>query len=127
MVVGAVQGRQSTKSDVWSFGVTVWEMLTAASCRPYDWLTDDQLVDTLSRWHDGHLLLTDPPPPLSPARAQTAAAGAGDCPRELGDLLRQCWSADDDQRPTFADINVFLTVKSAGFCPPYRLRRTTDD
>ena len=88
--------------------MTVWELLTSASCRPYDWLSNDQLVDTLTRWRGGHLSLTDPP----------ARATGGECPRELADLLRQCWNADDDRRPTFADINVFLTVKSAGFCPP---------
>jgi len=104
----------STKTDVWSFGVTVWEMLTAAARRPYDWLDDDQLVGALRRWHDAHL----PGDPPSPAAAADTAAAAGDCPRELDDLLRQCWSRDDARRPTFADINVFLTVKSAGFCPP---------
>ena len=106
----SVQGRLSTRSDVWSFGVTVWEMLTAAARRPYDWLSDDQLVQTVRRWHghDGHMSAADSPP----------SPGAGDWPRELADLLRQCWSADDAQRPTFADIDVFLAVKSAGFCPP---------
>jgi len=102
------QGRFSTKSDVWSFGVTVWELLTLAGRRPYDWLDDDQLMSTLRHWHSEHPA-SEPPPP--------AAAGV-DCPRELDDLMRQCWSRDEAQRPTFADISVFLTVKSAGFCPP---------
>jgi len=85
-------------------------MVTAAARRPYERLSDDELVDTLRRWHSEHL----PGDPPSPA----AATAGADCPRELEDLLRQCWSRDDDQRPTFADINVFLTVKSDGFCPP---------
>jgi len=87
-------------------------MLTAAALRPYDWLGDDHLVDTLRRWHADHM----PADPPSPAAA--AVVSTGDCPRELDDLMRQCWSGDELQRPTFADIDVFLTVKSAGFCPP---------
>jgi len=109
--VVAAQGRFSTKSDVWSFGVTLLEMLTAAVSRPYDWLSDDQLINTLRHWHSQRL----PGDPPSPAGA---AAATADCPRELDDLMRQCWSGDEAQRPTFADISVFLAVKSAGFCPP---------
>jgi len=88
-------------------------MLTAAACRPYDWLSDDQLIGTLRHWYTAYLPGDCDPP--SPAGTVTAAA---ECPRELEDLMRQCWSGDEVQRPTFADINVFLAVKSAGFCPP---------
>lgn len=83
-------------------------MLTAAARRPYDWLSDDQLIGMLRHWHAEHL----PGNPPSPAGV------AAEYPRELDDLMRQCWSSDEAQRPTFADISVFLAVKSAGFCPP---------
>ena len=86
-------------------------MLTAAACRPYDWLSDDQLVGVLHRWNAEHLL-GDPPSPAG------ITAASEDCPRELDDLMRQCWSGDEALRPTFADISVFLAVKSAGFSPP---------
>lgn len=34
------QGRLSTQSNVWSFGITVWELLTLCRQRPFALLTD---------------------------------------------------------------------------------------
>ena len=93
-------------------------MMTGAASRPYDWLSDDHLFGALRHWHVEHLP-GDPPSPAGAALAAAATATAtADCPRELDDLMTLCWSGDEAQRPTFADINVFFTVKSAGFCPP---------
>lgn len=35
----SLQGRLSTKSNVWSFGITVWELLTLCRQRPFALLT----------------------------------------------------------------------------------------
>merc|ERR1712004_545058 len=36
-------GKFSTRSDIWSFGVTLWEVLSFARQRPFDNLTDEQV------------------------------------------------------------------------------------
>lgn len=41
------QGQFSTASDVWSFGVVVWEILTLARRRPHNHLSDDLLFHAL--------------------------------------------------------------------------------
>lgn len=42
------QGKFTTKSDVWSFAVTLWEILTMAREQPYEDLTDEQVIENVS-------------------------------------------------------------------------------
>uniref|UniRef100_A0A1I8I9V8 Protein kinase domain-containing protein n=1 Tax=Macrostomum lignano TaxID=282301 RepID=A0A1I8I9V8_9PLAT len=43
-----LHGRFSCRSDVWSFAVTLWEMLTFCREQPFAHLTDQQLFDLMS-------------------------------------------------------------------------------
>jgi len=98
------QRQYTARSDVWSFGVTLWELMSFARGRPFDWLSDSQLVrDYVISCASSSSML---PPRLPQPRV---------CPREIYDLLLECWNLDGSQRPTFREIHMFLTRKGIGF------------
>ena len=39
------------------------------------------------------------------------------CPREVRDLMTECWQRDDQERPSFREIHLFLQRKNLGFNP----------
>lgn len=95
----------STKSDVWAFGVTMWEILTLAR-HPYEALTDKQVImnsNNLNQGHRGGLWIALQRPDI--------------CPREIYDLLCHCWNRDKYQRPAFHEVHMFLERKNSGYKP----------
>jgi hypothetical protein len=99
----------TTRSDVWSFGVTLWELLSFARRQPFDveFAGDGRqlVLDYVSYFRTG---CRRPLPRLPQPRV---------CPREIYDLMIECWNGDDSQRPTFREIHMFLTRKSMGYRP----------
>ena len=77
----------SKGADVWSFGVLVWEMLTAEV--PYNGVEGMAVAYGIAT---GHLKLPIP-------------EGS---PEEFERLLGQCWQADPHDRPSFGDILTLL-------------------
>ena len=65
---------------------------------PLSTLTDDEVVDNCERWYQLQ----------GPASASTTPPSVLDrpalCPREIYDLLRECWQRDEEQRPTFHEV-----------------------
>ena len=58
-----LQGKFTTKSDVWAFGVTLWEILTFAREQPYESQSDAKVLSSLSNmWREGRptILLQTP-------------------------------------------------------------------
>ncbi|KAK3866940.1 hypothetical protein Pcinc_027555 [Petrolisthes cinctipes] len=102
-----LQGRFSSKSDVWSFGVTLWEMLTMARSQPYAELSNEGVIENASHCYHGNGLgmiqLTCPPL----------------CPREMFDMITACWRPNDRQRPPFWEILMFLQRKNLGYTLDY--------
>ncbi|XP_050524252.1 discoidin domain-containing receptor tyrosine kinase B-like [Daktulosphaira vitifoliae] len=99
----AFMDKYSTKSDVWSFAVTLWEILHLAKCRPYEGLTEHQVVENLSHMHMDDGMFEYLPRPA--------------CSRDIYDLMRECWKRQESERPTFREIHLFLQRKNLGYAP----------
>ncbi|ERE87385.1 insulin receptor-related protein [Cricetulus griseus] len=73
----------TTQSDVWSFGVVLWEIVTLAE-QPYQGLSNEQVLKFVM---DGGAL-----------------EELEDCPLQLQELMRLCWQHSPRLRPTFVHI-----------------------
>ena len=78
----------SEKSDVWSFGVTVWEIFSLGE-RPYSDLSNEAVLKGVC----ADLRLKKP----------------DNCPGSVYDILVKCWSATSSERPSFADLKTLLS------------------
>lgn len=97
-------GKFTTKSDVWSFAVTLWEVLTFAKDQPYDALTDEMVIENAGHYYRNdkqEVYLPHPP----------------NCPKEIYDLMCECWNRSESARPTFREIHMFLQRKNMGYNP----------
>ncbi|XP_077139257.1 tyrosine-protein kinase Mer isoform X1 [Ranitomeya variabilis] len=77
----------TVKSDVWAFGITMWEIATRGMT-PYPGVQNHEIYDYLL---EGHRL-------KQPA----------DCLDELYELMYLCWRADPADRPTFTELKFKL-------------------
>lgn len=77
----------STKSDVWAFGVLLWEIATYGMS-PYPGI---DLTDVFHKLESGYRM-----------------ERPNGCPPEVYDLMRQCWHWQAQDRPTFKNIHHML-------------------
>ena len=84
----ALLAQYTRKSDVWAFGVTLWEILTFARELPYEALTDKEVVENLTE--------------LSETGSLPSVLGQPyNCPRDVFELMLECWSKHTEDRPDF--------------------------
>ncbi|EKX30784.1 hypothetical protein GUITHDRAFT_58757, partial [Guillardia theta CCMP2712] len=85
MAPESIRRRQySEKSDVWAFGVTMWEIWTYGEV-PYWAITDDELVGP--KVVDGERL-----------------AAPASCPPQVYAIMQECWKEQKNERPSFSDL-----------------------
>ncbi|XP_039295113.1 tyrosine-protein kinase Btk29A isoform X3 [Nilaparvata lugens] len=85
--------RFSSKSDVWAYGVLMWEVFTCGKM-PYGRLKNTEVVDRVQRG----IILERPK----------------NCPKEIYDVMRKCWCHSPEERPSFRQLKEQLSVVSQG-------------
>ncbi|KAM7142407.1 insulin receptor isoform 5-T5 [Molossus nigricans] len=73
----------TTSSDMWSFGVVLWEITSLAE-QPYQGLSNEQVLKFVM--DGGYLEQPD------------------NCPDRVSELMRMCWQFNPKLRPTFLEI-----------------------
>ncbi|XP_055347744.1 platelet-derived growth factor receptor alpha-like isoform X2 [Paramacrobiotus metropolitanus] len=81
----------SEKSDVWSFGVVVWEIFSLGAV-PYGGTVTARNISDFPSFLNGGLRLEKPEA----------------CPPVIYDLACRCWSLTSGERPTFAQLSESL-------------------
>ncbi|CAL8235645.1 unnamed protein product [Boreogadus saida] len=91
------ESKFSFSSDVWSFGVTLYEILTR--CDPA-MNPPKKLTEMLGHTH-GQMVVTAL---ISLLERRKTLPCPKDCPHEVYMLMKQCWNVDPDQRPSFKSL-----------------------
>uniref|UniRef100_A0AAQ5Y5U9 receptor protein-tyrosine kinase n=1 Tax=Amphiprion ocellaris TaxID=80972 RepID=A0AAQ5Y5U9_AMPOC len=88
-------GKFTTASDVWAFGVTLWEILNFCKEQPYSQLTDEQVIENTGEFfRDQKRQIYLPQPVL--------------CPDSLYKIMLSCWRRNTKERPSFQEIHKAL-------------------
>ena len=85
-------GRFSEKTDVWSFGVLMWEVFTLCRQQPFDTMTDQEVIDDAIKGSERML-------PYQP----------GPCPNDVYDVMLHCWRHEPEERASFKHIYEMLS------------------
>ena len=92
-------GKFSQKSDVWAFGVTMYEIFTLAKEQPYNDMSDKQLIEDALKGKNRKILAK---PDL--------------CPLKLYKIMLECWEHNSELRATFEELFQLLTSIESGYC-----------
>ncbi|NWX62764.1 DDR2 protein, partial [Promerops cafer] len=88
-------GKFTTASDVWAFGVTLWETFTLCREQPYSQMSDEQVIENTGEFFRDQGRQTYLPQPML-------------CPDSVYRLMLSCWRRDTKDRPSFQDIHRLL-------------------
>uniref|UniRef100_A0A1B0CEU7 Tyrosine-protein kinase-like otk n=1 Tax=Lutzomyia longipalpis TaxID=7200 RepID=A0A1B0CEU7_LUTLO len=88
----------STKSDVWAYGVLVWELFTQAREIPFETLSNEEVFAQAQA-----------------AKLEMTVAEA--TPECLKPILTTCWATSAKERPSFSQLTVALVNALKNECP----------
>ncbi|XP_078388513.1 tyrosine-protein kinase Fes/Fps isoform X1 [Cetorhinus maximus] len=84
-------GRFTTESDIWSYGILLWETFTLGST-PYPTMTNQQTREEVEQ---GYRL-----------------SAPESCPEEIYSIMCRCWQYDPKKRPSFSIVHQeLLTIR----------------
>uniref|UniRef100_A0A7N6AET6 Tyrosine-protein kinase n=1 Tax=Anabas testudineus TaxID=64144 RepID=A0A7N6AET6_ANATE len=95
----ALYGRFTIKSDVWSFGILLTELVTKGRV-PYPGMVNREVLEQVER---GYRM----PCPQG-------------CPESLHEMMKLCWKKEPDERPTFEYLQSFLEDYFTATEPQYQ-------
>ncbi|XP_043921169.1 tyrosine-protein kinase Yes [Protopterus annectens] len=95
----ALYGRFTIKSDVWSFGILLTELVTKGRV-PYPGMVNREVLEQVERGF-------------------RMGCPQG-CPESLHELMKLCWKKEPDERPTFEYIQSFLEDYFTATEPQYQ-------
>ncbi|KFM72830.1 Tyrosine-protein kinase transmembrane receptor ROR1, partial [Stegodyphus mimosarum] len=81
-------GKFTTESDVWSFGVVLWETFSYG-LQPYYGYNNQEVIDMI--------------------RSRQLLLRPEDCPAHIYAMMIECWHEIPSQRPTFKELHTLLS------------------
>ncbi|MBZ3884772.1 Tyrosine-protein kinase Fer [Sciurus carolinensis] len=82
-------GRYSSESDVWSFGILLWETFSLG-ISPYPGMTNQQAREQVERGY--------------------RMSAPQNCPEDISKIMMKCWDYNPENRPTFSELQKELTI-----------------
>ncbi|XP_074993299.1 tyrosine-protein kinase Fer isoform X2 [Calonectris borealis] len=76
-------GRYTSESDVWSFGILLWETFSLGVC-PYPGMTNQQAREQVEKGY--------------------RMSAPQKCPEEIYKIMQRCWDYKPENRPKFSEI-----------------------
>ncbi|KAI4489296.1 hypothetical protein M0804_004794 [Polistes exclamans] len=96
--------RYTCASSTWSFAVTLWEVMSLAREKPFQHLTNEQVIRNAEHMYYGEESQVFLPKPTM-------------CPDDVYKMMCSCWRRDEEARPSFKDIYSFLKNTISDYRP----------